>query len=227
MIFNLTFCDNVAYAVPGNPSNISTAELAAWYDNSTQAQYQYFDYALQQIPCEITATGQYSLVRTCADCAKSYKAWLCSVMIPRCMDFSSTDSWLQERNIAQAYPNGTMLDTAIVEQAQNVLYLNSSRNPNIDAYIAPGPYKEILPCQDLCYDLVQSCPAAMSFGCPVPGQLGFNHSYGLRPDGSPEQSGQITCNYPGAAYDLGTASALRVPLAAAVATVCLLGILLV
>ncbi|KAG9818558.1 hypothetical protein KCU77_g17340, partial [Aureobasidium melanogenum] len=38
---------------------------------------------------------------------------------------------------------------------------NSSRNPTIIVdTIAPGPYKEVLPCQDLCYSLVRSCPAA-------------------------------------------------------------------
>ncbi|KAI9746559.1 MAG: stretch-activated cation channel mid1 [Claussenomyces sp. TS43310] len=212
VVFNLTFCETVAYAVPGNPGNISTTDLAAWYDNSAQTQYQFFDYALQQIPCEITASGQYSLARNCTDCASAYKDWLCSVMIPRCMDYSSTADWLHERNVVQTYPNGTMLDSAIVNAAQNTLYLNSSRNPTIDSHVAPGPYKEILPCNDLCYNLVRDCPASMGFSCPVPGQLGFSHSYGLRPDGSPAQAGQITCNYPGAAYDLDAGMVNRAPI---------------
>jgi calcium channel MID1 len=70
---------------------------------------------------------------------------------------------------------------------------NSSRNSFIDEVIAPGPYKEILPCADLCYGVVQGCPAALGFGCPLAKQRGFNLSYGLRdPDGD-----AVTCNYPG------------------------------
>ena len=47
----------------------------------------------------------------------------------------------------------------------------------IDAQINPGPYKEILPCIDLCYNLEQSCPAALGFACPLEGH-GMNYSYG-------------------------------------------------
>jgi calcium channel MID1 len=170
---------------------------------------------MDQIPCEITSSGQYSLARTCDNCKQSYKDWLCSVMIPRCMDFSSTASWLHERNIAQEFLNGTSLDEKSYpgfESAKAALYLNSSRVPSIDKIVNPGPYKEILPCDDLCYNIVQSCPASLGFGCPQPGQLGFNHSYGLRPDGSEAQAGKITCNYPGAAYDLSAGHTIAAPL---------------
>lgn len=225
MVFNLSFCDTVSYAVPGNPNTFSNAiDLANFYDNAAAALYQNFDNALQQIPCEIDPTSQYSLARNCTDCAAAYKAWLCSVTIPRCMDFSSTASWLQERNVVQAFPNGTMLDAAYVNASQNILYLNSSRNPNIDLYVQPGPYKEILPCDYLCYNLVQSCPSSMGFSCPLPGWIGFNHSYGLQPNGSAEQENQITCNYPGAAYGFSAGSLNAIPNRWAVATVVLLGL---
>jgi calcium channel MID1 len=206
VIFNLTFCSTVSYAVPGNPSTFPNVNgLAAFYDNAAASAYANFDKALQQIPCEISSTGQYSLARTCADCAAAYKAWLCSVTIPRCQDYSNSDPWLQPRNVVQPFPNMTMLDAAFVEASQNVLFLNSSRNPSIDEEVKPGPYKEILPCQDLCYNLVQSCPAAMGFECPRPGMEGFASSYGYRPNGSANEDGQITCNYPGAAYYLSGA----------------------
>jgi len=224
VIFNLSFCNSVAYAVPGNPNTFpDVTDLANFYDSAASAQYTNFDFAMQQIPCEITSTGQYSLARNCSDCASAYKDWLCSVTIPRCMDYSSTASWLLPRNIAQSFPNGTKLDDATIQAAQSLLYLNSSRNPNIDLYVQPGPYNEILPCEDLCYNLVQSCPSAMGFGCPQPGQMGFNYSYGLRPNGSPEQVGQITCNYPGAAYDLSAASILTTPFIWSIVVATLLG----
>lgn len=203
VIFNLSFCDQTAYAVPGNPKNFPNfTALAAFYDNATQAQYQFFQNVLAQIPCETTSSAQYSLARTCSDCATAYKEWLCSVTIPRCTDFSSDLPWLQERNMGQPFPNGTMLPQDLVTFANNSAFLNSSRNPNIDEFVVPGPYKEVLPCNDLCHNLVQSCPASMGIACPRPGRIAFNQSYGQMPNPKiPEQVGQITCNYPGAAYD--------------------------
>ena len=46
----------------------------------------------------------------------------------------------------------------------------------IDQIIKPGPWKEVLPCEDLCYQLVQSCPAALDFACPIGKRL--ESSYG-------------------------------------------------
>ncbi|KFX91907.1 hypothetical protein O988_07532 [Pseudogymnoascus sp. VKM F-3808] len=207
VLFNLTFCSDVSYAAPGNPTTFPTVSaLAAFYDNAARSAYANFAKALQQIPCEIPSTGQYSLVRTCADCAAAYKAWLCSVTIPRCQDYSRVDPWLQPRNVVQAFPNSsTLLDKEFLTASQEILYLNSSRNPAIDEIVKPGPYKEILPCLDMCYNLVQSCPAAMGFQCPSPGGEGYRNAYGRRPNGSLSEEGQITCNYPGAAYHLSGA----------------------
>jgi calcium channel MID1 len=220
VIFNLSFCDWVAYAVPANPTNFTLTNLTNFYDSAAQAAYANFDLNLQQFPCEIDSTGQYSLVRNCTDCRNAYKSWLCSVMIPRCMDFSSTAPYLQERNLVRPFPNLTTIDPARISQVQNILYLNSSRNPLIDTKVQPGPYKELLPCDDLCYGIVQSCPAAMGFSCPRPGQLGFNHSYGQR------QAGNLTCNYPGAVYNMNGGSVRGVPFTLIVAASVLLGLLL-
>lgn len=75
----------------------------------------------------------------------------------------------------------------------------------IDDQIRPGPYKEILPCQDICYSLVKRCPAALGFSCPQGARL--SSAYGQR--GS---SSEITCSYPGAAYDLNAGRARCEPL---------------
>jgi calcium channel MID1 len=224
VIFNLSFCNSVAYAVPGNPTNFSNiTALADFYDTGAQNAYANFDLNMQQIPCEIDSTGQYSLARNCTQCRNAYKSWLCSVMIPRCMDYSSTQPYLQARNVVRSFPNNTSLDPAYISQVQNILYLNSSRNPAIDTTIQPGPYKEILPCDDLCYGIVQSCPSVMGFSCPRPGQLGFNHSYGLRQSG---QQGQVTCNYPGAVYNLNVGPVRSVPFGFIITAAVLLGLLL-
>ncbi|RDW70131.1 hypothetical protein BP5796_08528 [Coleophoma crateriformis] len=223
VIYNLSFCDQSSYSVPGNTNTFPNATaLAAFYDNATQAQYSYFEKVLAQIPCETTSSAQYSLTKTCNDCSSAYKDWLCSVMIPRCTDFDSTDSWLQPRNMGQAFPNGTMLSPALVATANQSAPMNASRNAAIDTTVQPGPYKEVLPCDDLCFGIVQSCPSVMGFSCPMVGQIGFNTSYGERPNGSPEQAGQITCNFPGAAYFLaatGTRGAAPTVLVFLIATI--------
>ena len=59
----------------------------------------------------------------------------------------------------------------------------------IDTVIRPGPYKELLPCKDMCYNLTRSCPAALQFACPLEGH-GLELSYG-----NPTK-GKVTCNSP-------------------------------
>lgn len=206
LMYNLSFCSEVAYAVPSNPDKYSPldglADLAAVYDSYAAQVYQYFNYSLQQIPCNTTASAQYSLARNCDDCARAYKQWLCAVTIPRCEDWSNDAPYLARRNMAQNFPNGTtpswISNPDSSQQALlNSVQSNSSRNSEIiDDVIQPGPYKEVLPCIDLCFDLVQSCPAALGFGCPQ-GKY-QNMSYGVR-DPDP---GILSCSYLGAAYYL-------------------------
>ena len=113
--------------------------------------------------------------------------------------------------MGQPFPNGTYLSQDQIIFANNSVFLNASRNPNIDTFVQPGPYKEVLPCDDLCHNLVQSCSSAMSFACPRVGRIGFNASYGQMPNPAfSDQIGQITCNYPGAAYDQ-LSGAVRTP----------------
>ena len=117
--------------------------------------------------------------------------------IPRCEDFSNAAPYLQPRAVSQPFPDGTVLDAQALAGAgvPNTTAYNSSRNPLIDQFVQPGPYKELLPCDDLCYKLVQSCPAALGFGCPLPGQIGFDGNYAKH-----EPSGELTCNFPGSAH---------------------------
>lgn len=208
LMYNLTFCSEVAYAVPSNPEKFPPAtglqNLSDVYDQYAQSMYQYFNYSLQQIPCNTHASAQYSLARNCTDCARAYKSWLCATTIPRCEDWDNNAPYLAPRNIAQNFVNGTsppwINDQTLAQNALlNQVAANRSRNSIIDTAIQPGPYKEVLPCADLCYDLVQSCPAALQFGCPK-GQW-LNMSYGFR---SPDP-GVLSCSFPGAAYYLSDA----------------------
>ena len=149
----------------------------------------------------------FSLAVNCTDCEHAYKQWLCGVTIPRCADFSSNDTFLQVRNAGQPFLNGSSIPPN--SSLRTIPATNSSRNPLIDAQIRPGPYKEILPCQDVCYSLVKSCPSALQFSCPQGRQL--NWSYGVRDD-----SGIITCSYLGAAYYLNDGWSLSARLGSAV-----------
>lgn len=215
LLFNLTFCDQVAYAVPSSPDITANAtRFGEFYDDYTLRAYHHFNYSLQQIPCHTTSDAQYSLARNCDDCARAYKEWLCAVSIPRCEDFSNPAPYLQVRNVAQQFLNGTSLPATYLNRsyipmpnaptlegsaAYQQTYFSSvatsqSRNPKIDEVVKPGPYKEVLPCEDLCYSLVQSCPAALGFGCPYPGR-GLEVSYGNR---SGMEEGRVTCSYLGA-----------------------------
>jgi calcium channel MID1 len=213
VIFNLTFCDQVAYSVPANTNRFANSSLlAAYYDSAAQFTYSNFQKVLAQVPCETTASAQYSLARTCDDCAAAYKSWLCSTSIPRCTDYSSTKAWLQPRALGQPFPNnGTFLSPEILAYANQSAAINGSRNASIDDNVAPGPYKEVLPCDEICYSLVQSCPASMGFNCPQPGDRTFNSTYGEKPKVgfSSDVNGRInniTCNYPGVAYFISSGS---------------------
>lgn len=74
VLYGLSFCDQVAYAVPANTNNFpNVSSLAAYYDNATLYNYQIFQKVLAQIPCETTSSAQYSLARTCKDCDAAYK----------------------------------------------------------------------------------------------------------------------------------------------------------
>jgi calcium channel MID1 len=207
VLSNLTFCDQNAYSVPGNQAkfgNGSIDELKQFYDSYAESNYNNFLKAMMQIQCDTDDDSKYSLVRSCDDCRTAYKNWICFVSIPRCEDFSKTDGFLQPRNINSKFPDGSVLNQTILDQFGSVLAYNSSRRAEIDSFVEPGPYKEVLPCDDLCYDIVQSCPSALSFGCPLPGSIGFNTSYGTRDDG-----GATTCNYPGSAHFMTSPAPLR------------------
>ncbi|KAI8350139.1 stretch-activated Ca2+-permeable channel component-domain-containing protein [Blakeslea trispora] len=154
IIYDLPFCSQVAYSVPVNPSTFGTEniwDIANQYDSQALEKFEPFSVALSQFNCETT---QYSLVRNCTDCYREYKTWLCSVAIPRCTDASSTADLTQGTDDVVAAP--ALRDTAV----------NASRNSWVDETVTPGEWTELLPCIDLCYRVVQSCPPFLKFRCP-------------------------------------------------------------
>ncbi|KAK5662807.1 hypothetical protein OQA88_6217 [Cercophora sp. LCS_1] len=204
IVVDLDFCDQVAYSVPSNPNFGNATVIAKFYDDYAKTMYDNFNKSLAQIACEAPSTQRYSLARNCSDCAAAYKDWLCSVTIPRCEDFDNPADYLQPRNMAQPFPNGDLLDEASRAKYSglaNTRAFNSSRNPRIDEFVKPGPYKEVLPCEDLCYNIVQSCPSSLGFSCPRLNHIGFSTSYGMR-----NGSEGLTCNYQGSAHTISAAT---------------------
>lgn len=195
VVSDLEFCDEIQYAVPGNDVKYNNTALAQVYDDYAKSMYEYFLKVMQQIACETDETSIYSLARTCDDCKRAYKRWLCIVSLPRCEDLQGGSSVSVIRNVNQAFPNGTTLPADLRQRLGQVPAQNASRNSFIDQTIQPGPYREFMPCDDLCYQVVRSCPAKIGFKCPRPGMHAFNVTYGRRKDGS----SMPTCNFPGEA----------------------------
>lgn len=178
IVYNMSFCSEMAFAVPGNASAFSMKALATFYDSLAQERYGNFSKILQQENCDAPLDQRFSVFRNCTDCDLAYRSWLCAITIPRCTDISDP---------------GTHLRTVLP---------GTSRNPMINEYIHPGPYKEILPCSYLCHNLMRDCPSSLGFQCPEGDNL--KQSYGEH-----SNNGDITCSYPGAVYFEDLALALQ------------------
>jgi calcium channel MID1 len=144
LIFDLEFCDDVAYSVPQSDDFVNTQDMRALkilYDAYAAAIYDNFTLAMQQIACDAGLDSRYSPIATCDDCLQSYKNWLCSVTIPRCTTRNSSYYMHREK--------GEM------------------RTDELAARISPpSSYYEVMPCIDLCYSMARNCPADFNFGCP-------------------------------------------------------------
>ncbi|KAK8041174.1 hypothetical protein PG994_014181 [Apiospora phragmitis] len=196
-VFRQTGFETSQCKVPGNLKMFPNATaLGKYYDSYAQEMYKNFNKSIQQVQCDAANTQKYSLARNCDDCKEAYKNWLCTVSIPRCEEFTNNAPWLQMRNIMAPFlDNTTKMDPNITKTFGNQKAFNSSRLARIDKDVQPGPYKEVLPCDYLCYDIVQSCAASMGFSCPLPGKLGFNTSYGIMNENQTVNNTDVTCNY--------------------------------
>ncbi|KAI9304269.1 stretch-activated Ca2+-permeable channel component-domain-containing protein [Cunninghamella echinulata] len=162
LIYNLDFCDQVAYSVPTD-ANQDIWNITRSYDRQAQALFDPFSTALKQYNCNST---QYSLVRNCDDCYRDYKRWLCSVTIPRCTTLA-TDEQQQQNANNNSNDSMVMMKPLPTPSVRNVLF-NQSRNKWIDQtyQLSSNGWTELLPCIDICYQVVQSCPPFLQFNCP-------------------------------------------------------------
>jgi calcium channel MID1 len=208
LIYNLPFCSEVAYSVPAN-STSTVSDLVSFYDGNAQSLYQTFTNAIQQVSCNTTDSSRYSLVSTCDDCSDSYQTWLCAVTVPRCVDLAAPvlgGAAVMPRAMANATDAQLQMAAINASYAQRS-WVNSSRNALIDQAIAPGPYKELLPCADLCYSLAKRCPTVLGFVCPKQPTL-LGRAYGIF-NSQLASTGTWTCNF------LGHDPDMPIPIAAA------------
>ncbi|CAH2354932.1 stretch-activated cation channel Mid1p [[Candida] railenensis] len=167
LIFDLAFCDKVAYAVPNGNSSQENDVLKEMYDSNAKSIYQNFSKALQQVACNTTSDAIFSPLLTCDDCSESYKDWLCAVTIPRCSTRSIDGYKYRE--------------------------VNESRSDFINYAIQPmNPYYEILPCVNVCEAVVRTCPSVFGFACPT-----GNDTISLSYYWDTDDSEYPTCNYIG------------------------------
>ncbi|CCG80739.1 Calcium influx-promoting protein ehs1 [Taphrina deformans PYCC 5710] len=153
VIYNLQFCNEVAYSVPSNATLYNPNALAGFYDELAASYYKNFSNSVQIVNCNASADAVYSLISGCEVCKRAYKDWICAVTIPRCADLTNPAPYLVTRN--------------------------ASRNPAIDKALVPGLYKEVLPCGDLVQSVTRKCPIILGLRAPN-GHDFFKAAYGER-----------------------------------------------
>lgn len=143
LIYDLEFCDQVAYAVPASSlkNYLDLQALKQLYDDRARSLFTNFSKSLQQVVCNTTKDALFSPLGSCEACSMLYKNWLCSVTIPRCST-RELDGYLFRSK-------------------------NESRNAFIDENVEPPlDYYEVLPCLNVCHIMVRDCPAEFGFACP-------------------------------------------------------------
>ncbi|KAF9168296.1 stretch-activated cation channel mid1 [Mortierella sp. AD011] len=178
LITDLPFCHEVAYAVPVTPglTSASYQEVRTDYDNFASNLMDNFNKVLAQFDC---SKPEYSLIRNCTDCTRAYRRWLCSVSIPRCTDL---DAVYDPQNIGYIDPSSVDLsqNPYLIDRTNGPVVVQRDTNSSRGAInqlsqlpsLNPGNYSEVLPCVDLCYDVVQSCPNFLGFACPYKNMAG-------------------------------------------------------
>ncbi|CAO3565514.1 unnamed protein product [Mortierella alpina] len=194
LITDLQFCHEVAYAVPvtpqstlpggggvgGGANSTTRLDVKKFYDDFSSNLMDNFRKVLAQYDC---TRSQYSLIRNCTDCTRAYRRWLCSVSIPRCTD---AEDVLDPRNTGYVPPSvyadpNVVENPYLVDRSQGPVIVERDTNTSRGAIaqlsqsnplMNPGQYGEVLPCIDLCFDVVQSCPNFLGFNCPVKNMAG-------------------------------------------------------
>lgn len=146
--------------------------------------------------------GNFSSVRTCADCFEAYRTWLCSIVLPQCTDIPAPLQQSAQVNYTTNENSQLVFsDQPIPESVQLILVRDNpalsrtpqlspsalANNPNLSVYnpTTPFPYGEVPLCLDVCNNVAASCPYFISWNCPLRFQT-LAASYGLLQDLPPD-----------------------------------------
>ena len=209
IVYDLPFCDQVAYTVPSNRTTHTAPQLAGWYDDQARRLYSNFSKTLQVYDCNTTIGATFSLASSCQACKEAYKEWICATTIPRCADYADTASYLRLRAPASQETEVGLDNLELVLDSTSPISKHyplsslttyGSRFDLIDSTIQPGAYREVLPCSDLAEQVAAKCPiGALQARLPF-GRAFWDLGYGQR-----SENGTVTCNAPGVDFFVGAA----------------------
>lgn len=164
--------------------------------------YANFSKTMSTWPCEDPYYGQYSSVRGCSDCKRSYQDWLCAVTMPRC-----TDPVQHPQNESAAIPDITSLSGRSTGLNERLLpyIINRNASTSRQKYFGgklgvESQYGEVLPCLYTCLFVQRNCPGPLlSWTCPA-WDVTAQHDYGTFADAGSKGLG--AANNGGAGSDL-------------------------
>lgn len=167
LVHSLPYCPSVAYAVPlpPPPSIISAYDSMSIPSDITNPLLQYMTNFTTTLLTMACGRDLYSPLRTCADCQRAYRKWLCSVSFTRCGEATPN-------NAVSSASQSSTLQSALASQTASA----APRNTNLPTF--GQPYNALLPCLETCTAVDRMCPNFLGFKCPV---VRFNaaDSYGV------------------------------------------------
>lgn len=137
----------------------------------------------------------YSPIKTCSDCQREYRRWLCTIAFPRCGEASPSDPSFEPPSQSSQTPQRRGRDLlARVAEAIPLTLTKTKRasNPNstsipVTSALAPvastapsrspflppynTTYEVLLPCIETCQAADRACPYSLGFKCPPTGRF--------------------------------------------------------
>ncbi|KAG8924981.1 stretch-activated cation channel mid1 [Tulasnella sp. 418] len=159
MVHALPYCPMVTYPVPLQPppfgSVYDRSNLPQAISSSILKSLENLSKTLSTFPC---GRDLYSPLRTCQNCFDAYRAWLCTVSLPRCTEGATT----------------------IGSDVQRPLVSRPGSSPPRAAGFFPltADYEELQPCIEGCNLVGRDCPPFLRWQCPSP-SLNAGNSYAL------------------------------------------------
>ncbi|KDQ58001.1 hypothetical protein JAAARDRAFT_193486 [Jaapia argillacea MUCL 33604] len=169
LVHSLPYCPSISYAVPLPlpPPNFSAHDSRTLPDALTEPLIQYLANFTTVLGTWGCGREYYSVLKSCADCEREYRKWLCATTFPRCSEVAnSTQSQAQSQGGAQQ-PLSALIPVPTDAPP---------RNPNLANF--SSEYSMLLPCLETCHAVDRSCPYFLQFRCPVP-RFNANVSYGV------------------------------------------------